>query len=188
MKKIGLVLFIVSILFVSCGERYEEKRGMVFEGTWTLLESYIGAARDTTIRQSRFLMAREFEGENLLLFYSGGRYDSSFFFRLQDNQLFVRRVEDFVDVIYQYYLTNSDGDYILDDAGNKQWVIDTVREAQKPLHPETGYMPEKYYGTIAFNEGAQLTLTIERYHVDRDGAPTDNLYGRDIYSRPEEKE
>jgi hypothetical protein len=187
MKKIGLMLFIVSLLFVSCGERYEEEKGMVFEGTWTLSESYIDEVK-VPKHHGKFLTAREFDGENLLLFYSGGRYDSSFFFRLQDNNLFVRRVLDSVDVIHRYYLTDSDGNYILDESGNKQSGIDIIREAQKPLNPETGYSPEKYYGTIAFNEGAQQTLTIERYAVDNNGSPTDKLYGRDIYLRPEEKE
>ncbi|MDR0725057.1 MAG: hypothetical protein LBF59_03490 [Prevotellaceae bacterium] len=187
MKKIGLVLLIASICFVSCSERYEEKRGPVFEGTWTLVESYVDTVRVISHR-AKFITARKFEGEDLLLFYSGGRYDSSFFFRLQNNVLFVRRVLDSVDVLHSYYLTDSDGNEILDDEGNKILKIDTLREAWKPLDPATGYSPERYYGTCSFDEGAILKLTINRYLVDEAGEPTDKLYGRDIYERPVEIE
>jgi hypothetical protein len=187
MKKIGLVLFAVSILFISCGERYEEKRGAVFEGTWTLLESYIDTVK-VPIHRAKFLHAREFEGENLLLFYSGGHYDSSFFFRAQDNNLYVRRVLDSVDVLHSYYLTDSIGNEVLDESGNKILLIDTLREAWKPLHPETNYSPEKYYGTYSFEEVTELKLVINRHVIGTDGAPTEKLYGIDIYSRPIEIE
>jgi hypothetical protein len=188
MKKIGLVLLIASIWFGSCGERYEEERGAkAFEGTWTLLESYVDTLK-IPMHRAKFFIAREFEGENLLLFYSGGRYDSSFFYRLQDGNLFVRRVVDSVDVLHSYYLTDSKGKEILDSLGNKILKIDTLREAWKPLDPATNYTPERYYGTCSFNEGAQPTLTINRYSVDKNGAPTEKLYGRDIYTRPVEKE
>jgi hypothetical protein len=187
MKKISLVLFIVSAVFVSCGERYNEPRGMTFGGTWTLIESYIDTIR-VALHREKFLVARAFEGENLLLFYSGGHYDSSFFYRFQDENLYVRRVLDSVDVIHSYYLVDSTGNLVLDESGDKILILDTIREPQKPLHPETGYSPEKYYGTCFFNEGAQLTLTINRYQVDNNGAPTEILYGRDIYARPIEIE
>ncbi|MDR2286280.1 MAG: hypothetical protein LBE04_02210 [Prevotellaceae bacterium] len=208
MKKIGLALFIVSLWFTSCDERYTEERGQVFEGTWTLLESYVDSGR-VTIHKGNFFVARKFEGENLLLFYSGGRYDSSFFYRVQDNNLFVRPVKDMVDVI-EYYMLDSAGDTIKSESGypkiyratkdewDSQWhfdasrkdilIIDTIVEIQKPIHPQTDYLPEKYYGTYSFNTGAQVILTIERYSVGENGAPTNKLYGRDIYSRPEEKE
>jgi hypothetical protein len=185
MKKIGLVLITASILFVSCDEIYEEKRGLEFGGTWALLESYIDTVR-VSIPSANFFEARDFEGENLLLFYSGGYYDSSFFYRLQDNQLFVRRVLDSVDVLHSYYLTDSNGNEVLDSTGNKILKVDTVRAAQKPLSPQTGYSPEKYYGTISFDQ-SQSQLIIERYSVDNNGAPTNRRYGRDIYGRPEER-
>lgn len=175
MKKIELLSFLVFILFVSCGERYEEARDSTFEGTWTLIQS-----DKISISNGKFLTARKFEGENLLLFYSGGHYDSSFFFRVQDNNLFVRRVLDSVDVIHTYY--------VADSTGNKTLMYDTVRESQKPLSPQTGYSPEKYYGTLSFGTGAQLTLTINRFTVNETGAPTANLYGKDEYSRPLERE
>lgn len=187
MKKIGLGLFIALGFFASCGERYEEPRGMDFDGTWTLVESYVDTVK-VDIHRGKFLTARKFESENLLLFYSGALYDSSFFFRVQNNNLYVRRVLDSVDVIHRYYLTDSTGNEVLDATGNRIPVIDTIRDAQKPLHPETGYSPEKYYGTYSFNEGAQLTLTINRYFTDASGAPTTTLYGRDVYVRPVEKE
>jgi hypothetical protein len=188
MKKIGLVLFIVSIWFISCGERYEEKRGPVFEGTWTLLESYVNSVK-VSLNRGKFIQIRKFEGENLLLFYSGGRYDSSFFFRLQDNKLFVRRVVDSVDVLHSYYLKKADGSDSLDNSGNKILIIDTLMAAWKPLDPGTKDLPEKYYGTLEFNEGAELTLTIKRHMVDPSGAPiAEPLYGWDIYTRPVEIE
>jgi hypothetical protein len=185
MKKISLVLFIVSALFISCGERYEEERGQVFEGTWTLVDSYIDTARVSS-NVAKFFTAREFGEEHLLLFYSGGHYDSSFFYRIQDNNVFVRRVLDSVDVIYRYHVTDSLGNILLDESGNKISAADTIREVQKPSNPQTGYSPEKYYGEISFIEGAQLTLTITRYFTNKDGAPitTSPPYGRDIYSRP----
>jgi hypothetical protein len=187
MKKISLV-FVMLTLFISCGERYSDSTGMDFEGTWTLSESYVGG-KSVDIHRGKFLTARKFEGENLLLFYSGGHYDSSFFFRLQNNNLYVRRVLDSVDVVYSYYLTDSDGNALLDSSGNKIYKDTIIRESQKPLHPEANYSPEKYYGTYSFDEGAQPTMTISRYYVDRDGAPTtDLLYGRDIYIRPDEIE
>jgi hypothetical protein len=190
MKKIELVLFIVSIWFISCGERYEEERGAVFEGTWALEESYVGS--DTVESNKRkFLTAREFEGENLLLFYSGGHYDSSFFFRVQDNNIFVRRVSDSVDVIHSYYLTKADGSDSLDNSGNKILRIDTLREVVKPLTPKTDYSPEKYYGKYSFPEGPELTLKIERYPVDNAGKPNENVVlpsYTDIYKRPVEIE
>ncbi|MDR1169781.1 MAG: hypothetical protein LBK97_02985, partial [Prevotellaceae bacterium] len=149
--------------------------------------SYVGV--DTVpIHRGKFFVARNFEGEKLLLFYSGGRYDSSFFYRIQNDNLFVRRVLDSVDVVHRYYLTDAAGNEVLDESGNKIMKIDTIREAWKPLHPDTDYSPEKYYGTYSFNEGAQLTLTINRYRTDQSGAPTDVLYGRDIYTRPVERE
>jgi hypothetical protein len=195
MKKIGLVLLIVSIWFGSCGERYEEERGLVFEGTWTLLESYtlkdsVLEKREITskTKTGNFFTARKFEGENLLLFYSGGHYDSSFFFRIQENkELFVRRVLDSVDVLHSYYLTDSEGNEVLDSLGNKIFKIDTLKEAWKPLHPTTNLAPEKYYGTYSFNEGGvQPTLIINRYSV-KDGK-LEHLYGKDIYTRPVETE
>jgi hypothetical protein len=179
MKKIELLSFLALILFASCGERYEEVRGSTFEGTWTLLESYVDT-KPVAINSGKFFTAREFEGENLLLFYTGGQYDSSFFFRIQDNNLFVRRVLDSVEVRYPYYMEDS--------TGNKILMYDTIKKIQKPLSPQTGYSPEKYYGTISFGTGAELTLTINRYLVNENGAPTGNLYGSDIYSRPLEKE
>ncbi|MDR1459972.1 MAG: hypothetical protein LBI60_07135 [Bacteroidales bacterium] len=187
MKKIELVLFLVLVLFASCGERYEEVRNSTFEGTWTLLESYVDTVK-VPITGGKFLTAREFEGENLLLFYSGGNYDSSFFFRIQDNNLFVRRVLDSVDVIYRYYEKDSTGNYVLDESGKKIMKADTVKKSQKPLNPQTNYSPEKYYGTYSFESGAQLTLTLNRYQVNESGAPTTELQRKDIYSRPLEKE
>jgi hypothetical protein len=187
MKKISLVLFIAMTVFMSCGERYSEPTGMVLGGTWTLSESYVDTVK-IPLHREKFLVARSFEGENLLLFYTGGHYDSSFFFRFQDDNLYVRRVLDSIDVIHSYYLTDSIGNMVLDESGNKIVMYDTIRESQKPLHPQTGYSPEKYYGTCVFNEGAQLTLTINRYQIDNSGAPTAKLYGRDIYMRPIEIE
>ncbi|MDR2383978.1 MAG: hypothetical protein LBD76_08880 [Prevotellaceae bacterium] len=187
MKKIGLVLIIAAIWFGSCGERYEEERGSVFEGTWTLLESYVDTVQ-VSLHRGKFLIARKFEGENLLLFYTGGRYDSSFFFRLDGDKLFVRRVLDSVDVLHSYYLTDSTGNAVLDSEGNKIFKIDTIREAWKPLNPKSDYSPEKYYGTCSFNEGVSPRLTISRYFVDSKGVPIDKLYGRDIYERPVESE
>jgi hypothetical protein len=204
MKKFKLVLFVALVVFVSCGERYEEVRGSVFEGTWTLFESYVDTVK-VPLNRGKFFKARDFDGEKLLLFYSGGRYDSSFFYRIQNNNLFVRKVKDSIDII-RYYLLDSENKPITDTANRpivyrsnidqtgslnlnrKYQIIDTVREAWKPLNPSTNYSPEKYYGTYSFNEGAQLTLTINRYFTDKDGAPTDKLYGRDIYLRPIEKE
>ncbi|MDR1594719.1 MAG: hypothetical protein LBS43_09620 [Prevotellaceae bacterium] len=212
MKKIGLALFIVSLLFTSCDEKYKEEKGQAFEGTWALVESYVDGAKIS--RKASFFTAREFEGENLLLFYSGGRYDSSFFYRVQDNNLFVRRVKDLVDVI-EYYMLDSNGDTITyeGDDGKKypkiyrttkdewdsQWkfdasgkiIIDTIVEVQKPIYPQTGLVEEKYYGTYSFNEGAQMTLTINRYSYNRETSTpviTDLPPRREIYLRPEEKE
>ncbi|MDR3245901.1 MAG: hypothetical protein LBT50_05650 [Prevotellaceae bacterium] len=187
MKKISLVSFLAFILLSSCGEIYKEGTGPVFDGTWTLFESYVDTVK-VPLGKGKFLTAREFEGEQLLLFYSGGRYDSSFFFRFQDNNLFVRKVLDTFDVVHRYPQTDSIGNNVFDALGNQVFVLETAREVQKPLHPETNYAPEKYYGTCVFNEGAQLTLTINRYLVNESGVPTDKLYGRDIYSRPVEIE
>jgi hypothetical protein len=209
MKKIRLALFIVSLFFASCDERYTEERGQVFEGTWTLLESYVDTAQ-VTIHEGKFLTVRKFEGENLLLFYSGGRYDSSFFYRVQDSNLFVRPVQDLVDVI-EYYMLDSAGDTIKDesgypkiyravkDEGDPQWhfdasrkdilIIDTIVEIQKPIYPQTGIVEEKYYGKFSFQ--ADQTLVIDRYYYDKqNSAPiiTNPPPRRDIYSRPEEKE
>jgi hypothetical protein len=209
MKKIELISFLVLILFASCDERYEEVRGSTFEGTWTLLESYVDTVKVPVIG-GKFLTARKFGGENLLLFYSGGRYDSSFFFRIQDNNLFVRRVLDSVYII-EYYLLDSEKNPIVDNAkhpivyrsnigqaverweylknsGREYQIIDTIVEVQKPLTPQTNYSPEKYYGTTSFESGAQLQLTLNRYQVNESGAPTTKLQGKDIYSRPLEKE
>jgi hypothetical protein len=207
MKKIKLALFVALICFISCGERYKEPKGPVFEGTWTLIESYVDTVK-VAVNRGKFLVARDFEGEKLLLFYTGGRYDSSFFYRVQDNNLFVRKVMDSVEII-EYYMLDSNGDTIKNGSGyavyraikdytNSQWltnepknirIIGTVVEAQKPLHPHTNYSPEKYYGTYSFNEGAQLTVTINRYQADKTtGAPTTILYGREIYMRPVEIE
>jgi hypothetical protein len=191
MKKISLVSFLVLVLLSSCGEMYKEGTGSVLDGTWTLFESYVDTVKiPTTIsgKLGKFLRAREFEGEQLLLFYSGGRYDSSFFYRLQNNNLFVRKVLDSVDVIYRYPQTDSIGNIVFDDSGKEIFIVETIREAQKPLHPESNYAPEKYYGTCVFNEGVQLTLTINRYLVNEAGEPTSVLYGRDIYNRPVEIE
>jgi hypothetical protein len=218
MKKIGLVLLIIaSIGFVSCGERYEEERGAVFEGTWRIFESYVDAVPNNN---AYFFVARELEGEKVLLFYSKGRYDSSFVYRFQNNNLYVNRILDSVKVI-EYYLLSDSGDTIkslsnypiiyrastdlvnypnsvdkwksieeeLKSSGKKYQIIDTVIEVQKPEYPHIGnYSEERYYGTYSINEGAQLRLTIDRYFVDNAGAPTNKLYGRDIYERPEEVE
>jgi hypothetical protein len=204
MKKIKLVSLLVLALCVSCGERYKETKGPSFEGTWTLLESYTDTVR-VPIHNGKFLIAREFDGENLLLFYSGGYYDSSFFFRIQDNNLFVRKVLDLVNVI-EYYMVDSKGDTIKDpqsghaviyratDDNNLQLnrdnirIIDTIVEPQKPLHPRTGYSPEKYYGTLSFGTGAHMTMTVDRRKVNENGAPTTDSYGRDVYFRPVDKE
>jgi hypothetical protein len=181
MKKIGLVLLIASIWFVSCDERYEEERGAVLEGTWELSESYIGDVIDT-LSIPKFLIARKLEGENLLLFYSRGYYDSSFVYRIQNNAMYIRRVLDSVDVIHRYYKRDSSGNYVLD-------ASDTVKEPQKPLkNIQTTESGDRYYGTISFPPGTQITLVIERYLVDSKGEPINKLYGRDIYKRPDNKE
>jgi hypothetical protein len=217
MKKISLLLLIAPTLLLSCAERYEEPTGQVFEGIWTLTESYVDTLKVAT--GAKFLSARKFEGENLLLFYSGGHYDSSFFYRIQDNYLYVRRILDHVQVI-EYHLLDSNNQPVADTAGHPviyranidqtnpanpldKWesiqahlkstgknyvIIDTVEEIQKPIYPQASYAPEKYYGTYSFNEGAQLTLTINRYHADESGTPTGKLYGKDVYVRPVEKE
>jgi hypothetical protein len=188
MKKIELISFLMLILFASCDERYEEVRGSTFEGTWKLTESRVDSVLIGYNTGNKFLTAREFDGEHLLLFYSGGYYDSSFFFRMQDNNLFVRRVLDSVDVIYRYYEKDSNGNDVLDESGNKIMKIDTIKRPQKPLNPQTNYSPEKYYGTCSFESGTQLKLTIDRYQVNESGAPTTKLYAKDIYSRPVETE
>jgi hypothetical protein len=187
MKKIDLISFLVLVLFASCGERYEEVRGSTFEGTWTLMESYVDSVRVPVIG-GKFLTARAFEGEKLLLFYSGGHYDSSFFYRIQDDNLFVRRVLDSVDVIHRYYEKDADGNDVLDELGNKIMKIDTIRQPQKPLNPQTNYSPEKYYGTCSFATEGELTLTLNRYQIDENGAPTTQLHAKDVYARPLEKE
>jgi len=185
MKKYDLLYFLALILFVACGERYTEERGKVFEGTWTHMESYINGEK-VAAKKGRFISIRDFEGEKLLLFYSGGRYDSSFFYRLHNNNIFVRRVQDSVDVIYRYPLYDTDGKPILDDNGKQVVVSDTVREPQKPLTPETGFIPEKYYGTYSLQEGATLNLIIQRFKTNDKGTPTEELMIEDVYERPEE--
>jgi hypothetical protein len=224
MKKIGLVLLLIaSIWFVSCDERYEEKRDLVFEGTWTLDESYVDSVlvyrnpKGSPDSVWKFITARKFGGENLLLFYSGGRYDSSIFYRIQDNHLFVRRVEDSVYVI-EYYMKDSRGDTIKyyvaedtawypriyrsveEDKSASQWnldtsreeilVIDIIGEVQKPIYPQTNLSEESYYGTYHF-DGVQKKMFIDRYAYDKvNNAPivTTVPPKRDIYERPVERE
>jgi hypothetical protein len=196
MKKISLMLFIV-IVALSCGEQYEEKTGATFEGTWTLHETRMyyevdstgnGAKVDTagnpitdTILYSfnnptdekRFLHIRPFNSEKLLLFYTRGRYDSSFFFRVDENVLFVRRVLDTVPIKIPYNTFN----------GRDTFAVEY--RPQKPLNPQTEYEPEKYYGTLSFSEGASLNMRVRRYKSDSNGAPTSVLLYEDIYMRPE---
>ena len=193
MKKFSLLSFLTIIaasIFMSCGERYEEETGKVFEGTWTYVESF----NDEGIRvpppssSARFIQIRANEGADFLLFYTGGRYDSSFFYRTQSENVFVRRVLDSVDVIYSYPQFDNDGNPLLDEGGMQIILRDTIREPQKPLNPESDFSPEKYYGTISFNEGAKLNMIIKRYKVNAAGAPTTDIMIEDIYERPTEKE
>jgi hypothetical protein len=168
------------VLFASCGERYEEVKDASFEGTWTLLESY--AYVDTVPVLPRgggqFLTVKKIGGENLLLFYSGGNYDSSFFVKIQDNNLYVRRVEDSVDVVVYKY--------VLDSLDNKIIKSDTVKQLQKPQNPKTNDSIGRYYGTYSLDTEPKLQMTLTRYQVDESGVPTTKLYRKDIYSRPEE--
>jgi hypothetical protein len=213
MKKISLLLFIVVLaLYISCDKIYEEPTGEAFEGTWQLYDP------SGEYGVTKFLTARQFEGENLLLFYDKGHYDSSFFFRTQNDKLFVRRVLDSVKIIeyylivegdtvrnalgypiiYQADLSNPDNSNATDrweaiesylkSIGRDYRIVDTLTEVKKPIYPQTGYSPEKYYGTYSFNKGSKLKLTINRYFTDQSGAPTDKLNKIDIYARPDEKE
>jgi hypothetical protein len=184
MKKIILASFFALSLavFTSCGERYEEERGSVFDGTWTLLESYLGT---DTLHWSngKFINIREYEGHQLLLFYSKGRYDSSFFFNIRNEHIYVQKVPDIVDTVYYRYTEP-------DSAGNTVILVDTLfNVVMKPLTPGTTNNPEIYYGTPDIQDGgAQLTLTITRFLVDANGAPTSDLLGKDVYIRPNEVE
>jgi hypothetical protein len=207
MKKIGLVLLIASIWFVSCGERYEEDRGQVFEGTWKLVLDSVGQDDNSG---GHFITVRELEGENVLLFYSRGLYDSSFVFRFQEEKyLYVNRIWDAVKIV-EYYLSDSKGsdsvmyrasmglvndpnlmnewtsiEELLKKSDKKYKIVDTVIEVQKPIHPYIdNYTEEAYYGECSFREGKQPTLVIERKKSPTD----DKVYARDIYTRPEEKE
>ncbi|MDR0386090.1 MAG: hypothetical protein LBH60_08435 [Prevotellaceae bacterium] len=215
MKKIKLVLLLVLALYVSCGERYKEERGSSIDGTWTLFESYIGDSLKKVPVSNRtlnnFINAKKYKEDHFLQFYSGGQYDSSFFFRIQEDKLFLRKVLDSVEII-EYYMVDSNGDTIKSKpknpnelkhpviyravkgknnshlSGKNIRIIDTIPGIQKPQNPHAGDSPEKYYGTFSFNLGVQWTLTINRYKVDKKGAPTTVLYQRDIYIRPEERE
>lgn len=193
----SLFVLIIFCFVLSCGERYKEDTGLTFEGTWTYLESYIDGERVSLSPSSgSFIKARDFEGENLLLFYSGGRYDSSFFYRIQEvgsktgntYNLYLRRIMDTVDVIYSYPQFDEEGNPVLDESGKQIITRDTIREPQKPLNPESEYSPEKYYGTFIFNEGVNLNMMMKRYNVDEKGAPTTDLFIEDIYMRPIEIE
>ncbi|MDR1582453.1 MAG: hypothetical protein LBS55_04205 [Prevotellaceae bacterium] len=219
MKKIKLALFVTLILFTSCDERYEEERGLVFEGTWTLILSVVNgeqvysynledANSEIDKRSGKFFTAKKYEDKDLLLFYSGGYYDSSYFYRIKNNDLFVRRVSDTISVI-EYYILDSNGDVIQNEetgaaticyAQKNEWnslqskidkeeisIIDTVHIIEKPVHPKAGSSKEKYYGTLEFDKDKQ-TLIIYRYYLDSEGNKTDDSYGRDEYLRPSEIE
>ena len=197
MKKISLMLFIV-VVALSCGEQYEEKTGAIFEGTWTLHETRMYYEVDSTgtglqvdtagnpitdtilysfnnpTNEKRFIYVRNFENEKLFLFYTRGRYDSSFFIRVDENILFVRRVLDSVPVKIYYNFDGRD-------------TFAVEYRPQKPLNPRTDYEPERYYGTLSFSEGANLNMRIRRYKVDAGGAPTNVLMYEDLYMRPEDE-
>ncbi|MDR2466840.1 MAG: hypothetical protein LBD35_05550 [Prevotellaceae bacterium] len=188
------MLFIV-IAALSCGDQYEEKTGANFEGTWTLHESRMyydstgsGLQTDTAgnpitdtllysfnnpLDERRFMHIRPFNSEKLLLFYTRGRYDSSFFFRVDENILFVRRVMDSVPVKIPYNINGRD-------------TFEIVYRPLKPLNPQTEYEPEKYYGTLSFSEGASLNMMVRRYKTDPNGSPTGILLYEDLYMRPDE--
>jgi hypothetical protein len=213
MKKIKLALFVVITCCVSCGEKYEEEQGLKFEGTWTLIESYAEAVK-IPLYKTNFVQIKEIGGNNLLLFYSGGlysegipvgvQYDSSFFYRIQDeNNLYVYKVKDSIQII-EYYLPNTEGNCdsstiyraIIDSVYSPNpmaklensgqippyYIIDTIIEIRKPL--SLYHLPEelinRHYGKYFINSD---TLTINRYRTDREGAPTNILYGKDIYLR-----
>jgi hypothetical protein len=184
MKKIILAVFLalsLAVFFTSCGERYEEERGSVLDGTWTLLESYVGT--DTLHwGNGKFINIREYDGQRLMLFYSKGRYDSSFFFNIRNDNIYVQKVPD-IDTVYFRYTER-------DEYGKEVIVVEKQPGVvMKPLNPGTTNNPEKYYGTPEFQENdVQLTLVIRRYSVNESGAPTTKLYGKDVYVRPIEVE
>jgi hypothetical protein len=76
---------------------------------------------------------------------------------------------------------------ILDTAGNISGY-DTVAMPQKPLSPQTGFEPEKYYGHVSLKDGSDPVLTIERYTAinDKTGEPSGSLVQKDVYQRPEQ--
>jgi hypothetical protein len=184
MKKIILASFLALalIVFTSCGERYAEERGPVLDGTWTLRESYVGT---DTLRwdYGKFITIREYEGQQLLLFYSKGRYDSSFFFNIRNENIYVQKVPDIVDTVYYRYTDR-------DSSGNDIILVEKqLNVVMKPLTPGTTNNPEKYYGTPEIKtDSTQLSLIIRRYLVDDSGAPRQTLHGVDVYIRPAEIE
>ncbi|MDR2651756.1 MAG: hypothetical protein LBC68_05525 [Prevotellaceae bacterium] len=202
-----LVLFALLIIFVSCEERYEEERDLIFKGTWRLIYSEIAGKvvyTDTALTDSKkvkgdakFFITDKYQGNDLLLFYSRGYYDSSFFYRIQDDDLFVSRIMDYIKVI-EYCPLDGDKPVIgkMRYAPENEWdsikvklarkeimIIDTLEKVDRPLNPVKN-SPERYYGTLSFDK-EMSTLTIYRYSVDSDEQTASNRqYGKDIYKRP----
>ena len=206
MKKIVFIL--MAAWLISCGDVYKEETGSVFEGTWSLVESYDysdGSRKRVTQNVGKFITSRNIGNESFLLFYSGGTYDSSFFYRLQDSVIFVRKIMDSVDVILapkiktdeegspvdeNGYLIEPDADGKIkydrlvqdkDENGKLLWIWG--KRPQKPLDPKAEFTAEKYYGAFSFRTGANLTMRIRRYAPSPQGNRGALLY-EDVYERP----
>lgn len=181
MKKIVFIL--MAAWLISCGDVYKEETGSVFEGTWSLVESndYSGGRKETVPKHvGKFITSRKIGSEDFLLFYSAGTYDSSFFYRLQDSVIFVRKIMDSVDVKVAPEI-DEDGMPVLDNEGNAVWI--TEKRPQKPLDPKAEFTAEKYYGAFSFRTGANLTMRIRRYAPSPQGNRGALLY-EDVYERP----
>ncbi|MDR2425289.1 MAG: hypothetical protein LBD59_11315 [Prevotellaceae bacterium] len=208
MKKIGFIL--VAAWLISCGDIYKEETGATFEGTWSLVESYdySGSGRVTVPKRvGKFITSRKIGGENFLLFYSSGTYDSSFFYRLQDSVIFVRRIMDSAEVkVDPEWMEDEEGNFIdengfpiepddngridrdklvpkRDADGNIIWI--TEIRPQKPEDPKAESAPEKYFGAFLIRQGANMTMRIRRYAGTMPGDRGALLY-EDIYERPVE--
>jgi hypothetical protein len=188
MKRILILLFCVSaisFMVTSCGETYEEATGNNFQGTWVYIKNEL---TDTTNREVPvFLQIRELDGEKVMLFYTQGRYDSSFVYREEESSIsgasniYVRRIWDYDSVLRAYKVYDRD----LEEYVTK---YKKVWEARKPETIDSTFR-EKYFGTNSFDLSESSPLMhIKRYKTNEQDKPESNgvPLRDDVYKRPSE--
>ena len=191
MKKIFISLLCVAAtvsMIVSCGETYDEPSGNEFRGTWIHDGIVTGSVDKKALPV--FIQIREIGSEKVMLFFTEGRYDSSFVYREESSRksgafnLFARRIKDSGYIKYAIIVTGKDGVPLYNSQGTDSIKVDSIYTALKPVTVDST-LKEKYFGTYSFKDGQDSRLHIARYRAIDEKPQIDDAtpLREDIYRR-----